>query len=65
MDRRYLPGEHLWASVDERAIEASGAMRVSMDPEGDRMFTGDTLTCYQGRLVYRQAVIIGQRLPYD
>lgn len=44
----------LWAAVDEWTIEADGVMTGEYDPEGDRMFNGDTLNC-RGRLLYRKA----------
>lgn len=44
----------LWAAVDEWTIEADGDMAGEYDPEGDRMFNGDTLNC-RGRITYRKA----------
>lgn len=44
----------LWAAVDEWTIEADGDMAGQYDPEGDRMFNGDTLNC-RGRITYRKA----------
>lgn len=44
----------LWAAVGEWAIEADGDMTGEYDPEGDRMFNGDTLNC-RGRLLYSKA----------
>lgn len=44
----------LWAARDEWTIEAAGALTGEYDPEGDRMFNGDTLNC-RGWLTYRKA----------
>lgn len=44
----------LWVAVDEWTIEADGIMTGEYDPEGDRMFNGDTLNC-RGRLLYGKA----------
>jgi len=41
-------------AVDEWTIEADGTMTGEYDPEGDRMFNGDTLNC-RGWLIYRKA----------
>lgn len=46
--------EDLWTAVDEWVIEADGVMEGEYDPEGDRMFNGDTMNC-RGHLVYRKA----------
>lgn len=54
MDSECPPTTDLWAAVDEWAIEADGVMTGEYDPEGDRMFNGDTLNC-RGRLAYRKA----------
>lgn len=54
MDIECPPTTDLWAAVDEWEIEADGVMTGEYDPEGDRMFNGDTLNC-RGRLVYRKA----------
>lgn len=44
----------LWAATDDWTIEADGTMTGEYDPEGDRMFNGDTLNC-RGSLTYRKA----------
>jgi hypothetical protein len=44
----------LWAAQDEWTIEAGGDLKGEYDPEGDRMFNGDTLNC-RGWLAYRKA----------
>lgn len=44
----------LWAAVGEWSIEADGNMAGHYDPEGDRMFNGNTLNC-RGRLTYLKA----------
>lgn len=44
----------LWTARDEWTIEAGGDMTGEYDPEGDRMFNGDTLNC-RGWLTYRKA----------
>lgn len=44
----------LCAARDEWTIEADGDMTGEYDPEGDRMFNGDTLSC-RGWLTYRKA----------
>jgi hypothetical protein len=44
----------LWAATDEWTIEADGNMTGEYDPEGDRMFNGDSLNC-RGWLTYRKA----------
>lgn len=44
----------LWAARDEWTIEAAGDLTGEYDPEGDRMFNGDTLNC-RGWLTYRKA----------
>jgi hypothetical protein len=44
----------LWAATDDWMIEADGNMTGEYDPEGDRMFNGDTLNC-RGSLTYRKA----------
>ena len=44
----------LWAATDYWTIEAEGTMTGEYDPEGDRMFNGDTLNC-RGSLTYRKA----------
>ncbi|ELC7284773.1 hypothetical protein F7O93_01060 [Pseudomonas aeruginosa] len=44
----------LWAAVEEWTIEADGVMTGEYDPDGDRMFNGDTLNC-RGWLTYRKA----------
>ena len=44
----------LWTARDEWTIEADGDMTGEYDPEGDRMFNGDTLNC-RGWLTYRKA----------
>lgn len=54
MDIECPPTTDLWAAVDEWTIEADGTMTGEYDPEGDRMFNGDTLNC-RGRLIYRKA----------
>lgn len=46
--------EDLWAATDEWTIQANGDMAGQYDPDGDRMFTGDTLNCC-GWLSYRKA----------
>ncbi|SFT71357.1 hypothetical protein [Paraburkholderia aspalathi] len=48
------PTTDLWTAVDEWTIEADGEMTGEYDPEGDRMFNGDTLDC-RGWLTYRKA----------
>lgn len=54
MDIECPPTTDLWAAVDEWTIEADGTMTGEYDPEGDRMFNGDTLNC-RGWLIYRKA----------
>lgn len=54
MDIECPPTTDLWAAVDEWTIEADGVMTGEYDPEGDRMFNGDTLNC-RGWLTYRKA----------
>jgi len=54
MESEHLPTDDLWTTVGEWAIEATGVMTGEYDPEGDRMFNGDTLSC-QGRLLYSKA----------
>lgn len=44
----------LWAATDDWTIEGDGDMTGEYDPEGDRMFNGDTLNC-RGWLTYRKA----------
>ena len=44
----------LWVARDEWTIEAAGDLTGEYDPEGDRMFNGDTLNC-RGWLIYRKA----------
>lgn len=44
----------LWAARDEWTIEATGDLTGEYDPEGDRVFNGDTLNC-RGWLTYRKA----------
>ena len=46
--------EDLWAARTEWSIEAQGKMHGEYDPEGDRMFNGDTLNCF-GKLSYAKA----------
>jgi hypothetical protein len=45
---------NLWAARDEWTIEAAGDLTGEYDPEGDRMFNGDTLNC-RGWLTYGKA----------
>jgi len=44
----------LWAAATEWTIEADGVMTGEYDPDGDRMFNGDTLNC-RGRLLFSKA----------
>lgn len=54
MDLECLATADLWAATDDWTIEADGTMTGEYDPEGDRMFNGDTLNC-RGSLTYRKA----------
>lgn len=47
----------LWSARDEWTIEADGDMTGEYDPEGDRMFNGDTLNCRA--LGHRAGDVIG------
>lgn len=49
-----LPTADLWEARDTWKIEADGDLTGEYDPEGDRMFNGETLNC-RGRLTYRKA----------
>lgn len=44
----------LWATRDEWTLEADGVLAGEYDPEGDRMFNGDTLNC-RGWMTYCKA----------
>lgn len=44
----------LWTSPTEWTIEASGTWTGEYDPDGDRMFNGDTLDV-RGKLIYAKA----------
>lgn len=44
----------LWTSPAEWTIEASGTWKGEYDPDGDRMFNGDTLDVW-GKLIYAKA----------
>ncbi|MBA4344483.1 MAG: hypothetical protein C0423_20275 [Methylibium sp.] len=44
----------LWVARSSWSIESSGVWHGAYDPEGDRMFNGDTLNCF-ARLTYRKA----------
>src|SRR3546814_14244072 len=48
------PTEDLWTAVNEWKIQSDGEMIGEYDPNGDRMFNGDTLKC-SGWLVYQKA----------
>lgn len=48
------PTEDLWTAVNEWKIQSDGDMIGEYDPNGDRMFNGDTLKC-RGWLVYQKA----------
>lgn len=54
IDDECPPTADLWSAVDEWRIEAAGKMMGEYDPEGDRMFNGDTLHC-RGWLDYLKA----------
>jgi hypothetical protein len=45
IDDKSPPTADLWGAIDEWRIEATGKMVGEYDPEGDRMFNGDTLHC--------------------
>lgn len=54
MDPECLPTADLWTATDEWVIQADGDMTGEYDPDGDRMFNGNTLNC-RGWLSYRKA----------
>ena len=54
MDEACPTTADLWAATDEWKIEAEGVLLGEYDPEGDRMFNGDTLNC-AGWLTYSKA----------
>jgi hypothetical protein len=54
MDVECPPTADLWAATDEWTIQADGDMTGEYEPEGDRMFNGNTLNC-RGWLTYRKA----------
>ncbi|TAL75097.1 MAG: hypothetical protein EPN76_15415 [Burkholderiaceae bacterium] len=54
IDDECPPTLDLWGAVDDWRIEADGKMVGEYDPEGDRMFNGDTLHCL-GWLHYLKA----------
>jgi len=54
MDEACPTTADLWAARDKWTIEAAGDLTGEYDPEGDRMFNGDTLNC-RGWLAYRKA----------
>lgn len=54
MDVECPKTEDLWSANGEWTISAQGVMKGKYDPDGDRMFNGDTLNC-SGALTYRKA----------
>ncbi|EQA6236363.1 hypothetical protein ACX5DZ_005080 [Enterobacter hormaechei] len=54
MDDKIITSGDLWASVDEWTIEDTGTLTGEYDPEGDRMFNGNTLNV-KGRLTFAKA----------
>lgn len=46
--------EDLWAARDVWSISTTGTMTGSYDPDGDRMYTGDSLNCW-AKLTFRKA----------
>jgi hypothetical protein len=54
MDDKIVTSGELWSSVDEWSIEDTGTLTGEYDPEGDRMFNGNTLNV-KGRLTFAKA----------
>lgn len=46
--------DDLWAAKDVWTIATTGTMTGSYDPDGDRMYTGDSLNCW-AKLTFRKA----------
>ena len=54
MDDKIITSGDLWASLDKWTIEDTGTLTGEYDPEGDRMFNGNTLNV-KGRLTFAKA----------
>lgn len=54
MDDKIITSGDLWSSVDEWTIEDTGTLTGEYDPEGDRMFNGNTLNV-KGKLTFAKA----------